>query len=201
MRLAAGRRAIHRNGVPDGDAEAFDLRSYAGFGTHIAIAIDIADALDAAEGIIHRDKKPREFVRNLARHVKILTSGWQSCPRSYNAAAVALSAMTPQPLAVNEVDLTGPGAALDDPYMSPEQVRAKEWTHERTLFRSASSHEMVTGTMPFRGKVRGNPQRNSERRVPAVRLNPDVPENWKGFLQMPEKDRSALPARLRSALI
>jgi serine/threonine protein kinase/tetratricopeptide (TPR) repeat protein len=162
----------------------------------VAIAIEIADALDSAhsEGIVHRDIKPANIFVTRRGRIKILDFGLAKTMLSESDASQIAEQPTQSLSYVDDQHLTSPGTALGTvAYMSPEQVRAEEVDGRTDLFSfGIVLYEMATGTLPFPGASSGLIMEAILNRNPVapVRVNSSVPPALQEVIRRAlEKDR------------
>jgi len=172
----------------------------------IPLAIEIADALDAAhaEGIIHRDIKPANIFITKRGRPKILDFGLAKIAERPAAASSGFSSDLTQ----DDLHLTRPGTAMGTvSYMSPEQALGKPLDARTDLFslgivlyETAAGKQAFTGSTSaavFDGILHNHP-------IPMRQLNPSIPAGLDQTInRLMEKDpdlRYQTAADLRSDL-
>ena len=172
-------------------------------GEMLALAIQIADALDAAhsKGIVHRDIKPANIFVTTRGQAKILDFGLAKLTHS-GVAPVSVPAGGDEDIAataratasIEPEYLTSPGMVMGTvAYMSPEQARGEELDARTDLFGfGAVLYEMTTGKRAFDGPTTAVIFNATlmQTPAPACRLNPELPAEFERVInRLLEKDR------------
>lgn len=162
--------------------------------TFFSLAIEIADALDAAHtaGIIHRDMKPGNILVTKRDHAKVLDFGLAKITAQQTQTKAGLGSDDPT---LDARDLTADNSTMGTvAYMSPEQVAGKSLDARTDLFSLGSTlYEMATGRTPFERETTGATFGAilHEAPVPAAGLNPQVSPRLQEILnKCLEKDRN-----------